>query len=574
MSPVRSISLLVALPLCLYFPAHADEALRISKQTLLAPMRDGVRLAADVYLPEPAKKRPVLLMRTPYNKAPVEALARRYAQAGYSVVVQDCRGRFASEGVFFPYNNEGQDGFDTLEWIAASAWSDGRTGMWGASYVGAVQWQAAAEKAPGISVLAPTATWSSFYRNVYLGGAVRLALIAQAAASTMPPPPGVKPPANWADTLLHLPLTTMEQAIGWPLPWLTGILAHPNPDGYWKRLDITQEIEAMDLPAQHIVGYYDFFSREEVGNFQRMKSRRSQQLILGPWDHGTIGKSKVGDVDFGTDAQIDLAGENLTWFNRFLQAGSRDFPAVRYFSMGDNTWRTAQSWPPENSQSTWFYLHSAGKANTRTGDGRLTTEQPTGAEPPDSFQADPADPAPAIPASAAHPKYSAIWGPVDQGAIADRTDVLVYSTKPMIKPLTFAGPIRAELQVSADTPDADWVVKVVDVRPDGFARNLAVGILRGSARESEINRKPMESGKTYKISVDTGSTAATILPGHALRVDVSAAYFPLFERNANTGEGPAGGRTQVARQTILHGRATMSRIQLPVIPQDGDRRKR
>jgi putative CocE/NonD family hydrolase len=160
---------------------------------------------------------------------------------------------------------------------------------------------------------------------------------------------------------------------------------------------------------------------------------------------------------------------------------------------------------------------------------------------------------------------------VDQSSTADRPDVLVYSTMPMTKALSFAGPIRAELQVSADTPDADWVVKLVDVRPDGFAQHLAVGILRSSARDSELNRKPLEPGKTYKVSVDVGSSAATILPGHSLRVDISAAYFPLFDRNTNTAEGPAGARTQVAKQTVFHSRATMSRIQLPVIPQDGDR---
>jgi putative CocE/NonD family hydrolase len=544
----------------------------VSKQTVHVPMRDGIKLTADVYLPSPAQKRPVLLMRTPYNKTPVEPTARRYAEAGYAVMVQDCRGRYASEGVFFPYNNEGQDGFDTLEWIKAQPWSDGRTGMWGASYVGAVQWQAAAERAPGLAVVAPTATWSSFYRNVYAGGAVRLALIAQAAASTMPPPDGIAPPSNWADTLMHLPLATMEKAIGWPLPWLTGILTHPNPDGFWKRLDIGKDIEGLDLPAQHIVGYYDFFSREEVANFERMRTtaapaaRRKQQLILGPWDHGTIGKSKVADVDFGPNAQLDLTGENLVWFNRFLRGDHTVFPPVRYFTMGDNQWRTAQSWPPEYAKLTRYYLRSNGKANTRAGDGRLSLQPPHATEPPDVLKADPADPAPAIPAGAAHPKYSALWGPVDQGSTADRPDVLVYRTEPLTTPLAFAGPIRAELHVSADVPDADWVVKLVDVRPDGFAQQLAVGLLRSSARESDLYRQRLEPGRTYRLTVDVGSTAATILPGHTLRVDVSAAYFPLFDRNPNTGEGPASARTRIATQKVLHAPAALSAIWLPIIP--------
>src|SRR4051794_38973660 len=253
-------------------------------------MRDGVRLAADMYSLNLAEKQPVLLQRTPYNKNGSTAVAEKYANAGYTVVVQDTRGRFASEGVFFPYNNEGQDGYDTLDWIVKQPWSNGKVGMWGASYVGAVQYQAAAESPPGLVVMCPTATWSSFYRNIYLGGAARLALIATAAASLYPPPSGTSPPSDWYGTLLSTPLIELDRTIGWPIPWLSGILAHNHPDGFWKRLDLTSEMEKLtSLPAQHVVGYYDFFLRETVSNFQRLSTRsEDQQLILGPWDHGSV----------------------------------------------------------------------------------------------------------------------------------------------------------------------------------------------------------------------------------------------------------------------------------------------
>src|SRR5579862_1040581 len=544
----------------------------VRTQTVRVPMRDGILLAADIYRADGVERAPVLLTRTPYNKNAAKATAERYARAGYVVMVQDTRGRYESQGSWFPYNNEGQDGFDTLEWIVRQPWSNGRVGMWGASYVGAVQWQAAAENAPGLAVLAPTATWSSFYRNVYHGGAVRLALIVQAAAGS--PPAGVTTPSSWDDIFLHLPLNTMDQRIGWANPWLEGILTHPQPDGFWKRLDITREVSQLALPAQHVVGYYDFFLRESVGNFLRVranspspKARENQQLILGPWDHGTIGKAKVGDLDFGPNAEIELAGENLAWFNRFLQpAAGEPFSSVRYFVMGENAWRSARNWPPDDSRPTWFYLRSGGHANTRRGDGHLERTVALDHELPDGFRADPSDPAPSAPSTATRGKYPSLWGPVDQSSIEDRADVLVYSTPVLSEPLAFAGPIEAELHVSADTPDADWVVKIVDVHPDGFAQNLAVGLLRSSARESETQTRPLETGKVYKMTVDVGHVAAKLDRGHILRVDVSAAYFPLFDRNPNTGGGPFRSETRIASQKLFHEPGSASRILLHLIP--------
>jgi putative CocE/NonD family hydrolase len=536
----------------------------IGKQTVKVPMRDEIELATDVYGME-GGKRPVLLMRTPYNKNNVVATAERYAAAGYVVVVQDERGRYASAGTTLPYNNEGQDGFDTLEWITRQPWCDGRVGMWGSSHVGAVQWQAASERAYGLSVLCPTATWSSFYRNIYVGGASRLALIAQAAAGRSTPPAGVSPPSDWGRVLLHLPLADLDRAIGWRMPWLSGILAHPRPDGFWKRLDLTKDVEAVRLPVQHVVGYYDFFCRETVGNFLRLRASGNQQLILGPWDHGTIGKSRVGDVDFGPEAVIDLPGENLAWFDRHLKKSTTaPFSPVRYFSMGDGVWRNADNWPPADAKPISFYLHSGGHANTRRGDGRLTREAPDRAEPPDTFRADPADPVPAVPENATRPRYSAGWGPVDQGPTEDREDVLVYDL-PLREDLVFAGPLRAELWVSADTPDADWVVKVIDVRPDGFAQNLAVGIQRGSFRDSELNPTPLKPGQAYRISVDIAHAAARLEKGHKLRVEISGGYFPLYDRNTNTGEGPTSSRILVATERVLHAPGSASRVIVPVI---------
>lgn len=548
----------------------------VTLETVLVPMRDGVQLATDIYRDTTINSGPVVLMRTPYNKNHGKVAAERFAAAGYIAIVQDNRGKFASEGTFIPYNNEGQDGYDAVEWIGEQSWCNGRIGMWGSSYVGATQWQAAIEHPPGLTTITPTATFSSFYRNLYLGGSVRLSLIAKWASGNSPKPDGATVTDDWNRTLLHLPIGEVDDQIGWPVPWLEGMLTHPSPNGYWKRLDMTQDIASLKLPMQHVVGYYDFFSRESVGNFVRMQqlaadveTRKHQQLILGPWDHGTIGKAHVGDIDFGPDAEMDATGTTLEWFDRYLKrepkVAANPLVPVRYFVMGENQWHDAETWPPAGYKETSFYLHSHGKANTRNGDGLLDQNAPIADEPTDRFLADPADPAPACPATEQRPLHAATWAPIDQRSIEDRTDVLVFTSEPMMTPLTFAGDARAELFVSADTPDADWVVKLIDVHPDGAAYNLTVGVLRGRFRDSELQPKLLTPGEVYRIVVDLGPVAAQIEKGHRLRVDICGAYFPLFDRNPNTAEGIFGKSTAVATESVYHSPARASRIILPVL---------
>lgn len=555
---------------------HAQQTpTNLAPTIAMVPMRDGVHLATDVYRDQSVERAPVVLMRTPYNKTGAKAVAERYAKAGYIAVVQDCRGKFASEGTFFPYDNEGQDGFDTIEWVVKQPWCNGRVGMWGASYVGATQWQAAAEHPPGLVTICPTATWSSFYRNLYLGGAVRLSLIAKwAGGNASRPNPNAKP-IDWDAALMKLPLDEIDDAMGMEVPWLSGMLTHPEPGGYWRRVDLTDAIEELDLPMQHIVGYYDFFARESVGNFMRMQqrsrtttSRQQQQLILGPWDHGTIGKSQVGEIDFSSAAVLDAAAENLKWFDRYLkQTTPNDTPlsaAVRYFSMGDNRWKEAATWPPTGYTTQAFFLHSHGDANTSQGHGVLNTQSPTTAEPPDQFVADPANPTPACPVNDKRPLHAAVWAPVDQRPIETRSDMLVYTSEPVTaSPIVFAGNALAELYVSTDTVDADWVVRLIDVHPDGFSQNLTVGILRGRYRNSELHPELMKPHEVTKILVDLGPIAAEIQPGHRLRVDISGGYFPLFDRNPNTGEGPLSGRTAIATEKVYHQPQQASCILLP-----------
>ena len=550
----------------------------IRTESVRVPVRDGVKLATDVYRDDAVERAPVVLMRTPYDRTKQKATAERWVQAGYVFVAQDCRGTRASEGALAPYNNEGQDGFDTIEWITRQPWCNGRVGMIGGSYVGAVQWQAAVENPPGLVVIAPQATWSSFYRNLYLGGAVRLSLISGWIAGNTPKPDGVTP-AEMNDALLRLPLSDVDEAIGWPMPWLDAYLTHPEPNGFWTRLDLTTQLPELHLPVLHVVGYHDFFSRESVDNFVLMQqhardpaTRRQQRLVLGPWDHGTIGKSKVADVEFGAEAALDVAAIQLDWFDRYLKqdagAQAKPFPPVKYFSMGDNVWRDAQTWPPEGVVATSFFLHSDGQANTRKGNGRLSRQAPTQEQPADSFKADPANPTPSSPVTETRPLKAAVWGPVDQRATEDRDDVLVYTSDVLTEPLTFAGNVEAKLHVSTDTPDADWVVKLIDVHPDGFAPHFARGILRGRYCRSLLKPELTQPGQVYEITVDLGPAAATVAKGHRLRVDISGADFPLYDRNPNTAEGIFGKQTAIATEQVHHHPGAPSRIVLPVsIPE-------
>lgn len=546
----------------------------LETETINVPMRDGIKLATDVYRDDAVKKAPVVLMRSPYDRTKQKGLAERFVKAGYIFVSQDCRGTKASEGLMAPYNNEGQDGYDTLEWITRQPWCSGRVGMMGGSYVGAVQWQAAVENPPGLAAIAPQATWSSFYRNLYLGGSVRLALISGWIAGNTAKPEDVKP-GDMNDALMRLPLSDVDAAIGWDMPWLDAFLTHPEPNGFWTRLDLTPRLPELKLPALHVVGYYDFFSRESVDNFMIMQkqardpqTRQQQRLILGPWDHGTVGKTKVADIEFGPEAAVDTFALQLDWFDRHLKqdptALAKPFPPVRYFSMGDNVWHDAQTWPPEGFTTTSFYLHSEGKANTRSGNGRLSRQAPATDQPADTFRADPAKPTPSNPITEARPIKAAVWGPVDQSATEDRDDVLVYTSEPMNEPLTFAGNAEAKLHVSTDTPDADWAVKLIDVHPDGFAQNLARGILRGRYRTSLLKPELMQSGQVYEITIDLGPVAATIAKGHQLRVDISGADFPLYDRNPNTSEGIFSTKTAIATEQVHHKPGALSRLVLPV----------
>lgn len=539
------------------------------KRTVLIPMRDGLRLATDLYGVDDGQRLPVLLMRTPYDKNGGAATAKRYAAAGYAVAVQDARGAFASEGRYFHHNNDDQDGFDTIEWLARQPWSNGKVGTWGSSHPGSVQWLAAGDRPPGLAVMAPTAASPSLYDTAYVGGALRLALIGGAGPAITKPPTGQSTPADLVPFYRTRPLTELGPAIGWEMPWLRGILAHPYIDGFWARQHATERVKGLNLPVQHMVGYFDFLCRETVASFQRMRkspARDAQQLIIGPWDHGTGRGRKLGDFDFGETALVSVVEENLQWFNRFLKPGSSDapFPRVRYFVIGRNEWRTAPDWPPPAAVDAAFYLHSAGRANTRKGNGRLLATPAAKAQPPDQFVSDPDHPVPVDPPGVSPIPRSTMFRPLDVGVLEDREDVLVYTAAPQRQELIVAGSPKAELWVSVDAEDADYTVKLLDVWPTGAAYPMAEGVLRLTHRLGDAKPAPVTAGKVYRVTVDLGHTAFALAPGHALRIEIAGSYFPAYDLNSHTGEGPFAKSAKAARQTVHHTPLQPSRLILPV----------
>ena len=526
------------------------------RQTVDVRVRDGIKLATDIYGADPGRPRPVLLVRTPYDKNNLQKQAEKYAAHDYVVVIQDCRGRYASGGMYRPYNNDKQDGYDTIEWLSRQPWSNGHVGMFGGSHTGLVQWLAMTGSPPGLSVIAPAFTASSEYRVAYRDRVLRLALISTGGVRASPSPKSpIVPPLDLLHNqlpLMHLPLATLQDAYGWQLPWMTSLLEHPDFNGFWEQSSAENEIAESKLPVLLVSGYYDMFHHDAMQDFFRLRARLSKapiQLVIGPWTHGGTARSKTQDLDFGAAARIDMDELNLSWFDRFFR-GKDTGPAVkvRYFVMGDNSWKESSDWPPAGSRKIPLYLQSGGKAAF------------TASHSPDAvttFQSDPTDPVPSVPKDRTDVSRVALWSPLDYSQVSARRDVASFLTGPLDRDLQIAGPLEAELLVESDVPSSDWVVRLFAVPPAGLPLPLAQGVFRDPRGEP---------GVSHVVKIDMGSTAAHVRKGELLRVEIAGSNFPLYDRNLHTGEGPFSATVRVAHQKVHHTGPVLSRIILPVSP--------
>lgn len=539
-------------------------------------MRDGVTLFADIYRPEGEGPFPVILMRLPYDKTGAENISYTdpswYARHGYLVVIQDNRGRCASEGEFVPFQYEAEDGYDTIEWAAGLPGANGRVGMYGFSYAGATQLLPATLRPPSLVAICPAMTASQYYEGwTYTQGALSLAFAmswstqlasgnarragdAAALAQLDMAFAGIKG-WHWFLPLDAYPPLTAEFG-GYFFDWL----AHPTYDDYWRRWSIDADYSRLTTPALHIAGWYDVFLAGTVKNYLGLRegagaaaARAGQKLVIGPWLHMPWAPLSASPQDVAPTVVDDL---QLRWFDHFLkgqESGVLDAP-VSLFVMGAEEWRGYQAWPPPGAKPVRWYLHSGGRANSRFGDGRLSRDAPQ-AEPPDYFTYDPAYPNQSLGGHSCCFAFFSPMGPADQSASEETNSVLCYTSQPLEAPLELIGEASVTLHAASSAVDTDWTARLCEVYPDGRSINLKEGIVRARYRDSLSEPTLLEPHRVYTYEIALGPIGVQIAAGNRLRLTISSSDFPQWDRNLNTG-GPLFGEdlTQavVARQTVLH----------------------
>ena len=573
-----------ALPVCAAERYHV-----IIQRNVPATMRDGVVLHADIYRPDAPGKFPVILERTPYNKDGSLGFAMKAAERGYIAVVQDVRGRYTSQGEWYPFKYESQDGYDTVEWAASLPYSDGKVGMVGGSYVGATQMLAAIAHPPHLAGIFPFVTASNYHDGwTYQGGAFEqwfneswtsgLAqnTLARKVADVTNARDGM-----WTLPLSQYPLYNFGPGSPWPkdlgalAPYFLDWLKHPTFDDYWKRWAIEEHYPDIKVPAYIVAAWYDIFQGGSLRNYEGIRAhggteaaRNETRLMVVIGGHAGNGR-KIGEVDFGPQADFDLDEIELRWYDHLLKGidnGVENEKPVRIFVMGDDTWREESSWPPARAKSTDFYLHSGGQANSLTGDGSLSMTPPQ-SEPGDHYVYDPENPVPTLGGPLCCDAAHLMPGPVDQRPDEARPDVLVYTTPPFKQDFETTGPVKLVLYAGSSAVDTDFTGKLVDVWPNGFAQNLTEGIIRARYRDSQVTPEFMNPGQIYKFTIDLWSTSNVFKAGHRLRLEVSSSNFPRFDRNPNTGEDPeSASRWVKATNTIYHDSEHPSVLVLPVVP--------
>ncbi len=557
-------------------------------------MRDGIKLSTDIYLPQTDSKVPAILIRTPYKKEMGEVQGRYYARRGYAVAIQDCRGRFGSEGAWEPFINEPKDGYDAIEWLAAQQWSNGKVGMIGGSYVGWVQWWAASERPPHLVTIIPNVSPPDPFYNIpyehgafFTLGAIWWADILESKATgdlsgVALSKIGEK---KYGQMLRALPVIDLDKAVlGKENQYWRQWIAHPVDDNWWAQADFLHKLQDVTIPVFHQSGWFDGDGIGTKLNYLQMREygHGNQKLTIGPWGHTDTSARKLGEHDFGPQAVIDLQRDYLRWFDYWLKGvdnGVTKEPLVSIFVMGSNQWLHGDTYPLPATKFIKVYFSGSGKANTSKGDGRLTFDEPAAGGPADKYVYDPGDPTPdpdfyelteeqEKQVRSADEKKKAAEAHHEQ-VTAERRDILVYQTDRLKEPLTFAGPVSATIYASSSAKDTDWYVTLVEIEKDGKTFTLCAGKLRARFRNSVKKAELLKPGRIYEYKLDLWQTGITVPPGDRLRVEVASAVFPMFSRNLNTGgHNETETRYVTARQAIYHDQQHPSHVLLPVIPAD------
>jgi putative CocE/NonD family hydrolase len=561
-----------------------------------AAMRDGVRLSVDVYRPAGDGRFPAILIQNPYNNnAPGwVSRARWFARRGYAVAISDVRGRFDSEGDWDPFGAKHKnDGYDLVEWVAKQPWCNGKVGMTGPSYMGWTQWWTATQVPPSLKAFVPEVAPPDAFANApYQQGVISgwamdwAAMMSGRTTQTV----GEGAYSGFTPTrerdCLRLPYIDLNRRRGaldapWFDTWLRDNLA---TSAYWKGIayQTPESYGKVTAPSLAVTGWFDANYPGSPMNYLGMKQHgptpeaRRPRLVIGPWVHSFNAGRKLLDTDFGPDAVIDWNGYACRWFDHYLKGeanGVEDDPPVFVFVMGRNQWHAEKDWPLPQTKWTKYYLHGHGKANTLHGDGTLSTTAP-GDEPADGYTYDPDKPT-RSPAT----KNGHLDGPWDTRPVAEGDDVLVYTTPALEEEVEVTGPVEAKLYAATSAKDTDWMVRLIDVRPDGYAALLCDGVIRARCRDPKNGGaftaeklSEIEPGKATEYTLQFWRGTGTAFgKGHRIRVEVSSAYFPYYLRNPNGGTDNVALQTEtvVAKQTIYHDTARPSHVVLPVIPARG-----
>jgi putative CocE/NonD family hydrolase len=552
-------------------------------------MRDGVRLDTNVFHPANAGRYPAILLRTPYGKeSDLPPGYSAFLEHGYAVVLQDVRGRYGSEGIFDALRQEGPDGYDTLNWIAGQPWSDGRVGMIGGSYLGIVQWRVALLNNPHLKAIFPVVSGFDDYMDRFYspGGATKLGHRLLWFSLNMTPPG--EPRAKFSDYVNHLPLRTADRAATHQtLSLYQAVLNHPTYDSFWKENSVRERIDRVQVPVFSVGGWYDNFVESDLDAFAALrktsgKADDKHRILIGPWGHNM--SIPFSGVDLGSDSSAPIRAYQIEWFDHWLK-GAKDNAAhhspetwhnvraetdqapVHIFVMGVNRWRDEQEWPLARARYTPLYLSSKGHANSLTGDGTLRWKQEGKRDKPDQFTYDPRYPVPTRGGAVCCDPKIFPWGPMDQRPVEQRSDVLVYTSSALKQDLEVTGPIQMVLYASTSAPDTDFTAKLVDVFPNGEARNLTDGILRLRYRHGVEKAELAAPGEIYPLTIDAGVTSNVFLKGHRIRVEISSSNFPRFDRNPNTGRAVADETVlKIAQQSVYHTALYPSHVLLPVVP--------
>jgi putative CocE/NonD family hydrolase len=576
----------------------------IVEKNVMVSMRDGVRLATDVYRPAAPGQYPVVLMRTPYGSE-TKAFADKgkyYVDHGYAFVVQDVRGKYDSEGEWHGKRDEAQDGSDAITWAGTRSWSSGKVGMTGGSYLGMVQYWVADQENPHLGALTPFVGPATLGRDTsdfdhlttYGGresfGSNLVWMLFTDGRVNQSDGQGDLGNYTYQRARLHLPIADFPKVFGREMKWLPYVLnqrygmweeyylraaqgewSKPISAAWWA--GYKERYQKVKVPMLHISGWFDCCNEAPIKNFQQIRelatepvAKNNQHLMLGPWYHG-VGTRKVGELDFGPGALLNPDSITVRWLDRWLKGVDNGFdkePPVKVFVMGANRWREATDWPIPGTRFTKYYLHSTGEARLAKGGGSLSVTEPE-AEPADRYTYDPGNPTPEKLDS------NRVWetGPANRVAIEQREDVLVYTTEALKQPVEVTGPLSAVLYVSTSAPSTDFLVRLIDVYPDGRAINVFGAFLNpyrtGWAREVE---QGPEGLRIAKAEISLYPTGIEFQPGHRIRVEIASSAAPTVRGlNVEPGTEATATRWNVARQTIWHDKTHPSHILLPVIPR-------